>query len=519
MSRRPRRALLALAGGALLFAGHPPLGWGAVGLLALVPLLALARDVAEDDRPVRAGLGWGLLAGAAFFTPLLYWIAIVEPIALPLLVLVQATSVAAFVAGLAAWGSWPLRPAVAVVWWVGLEAARSAAPWGGFPWGVLGYTQHDVGVLLPVARTLGVLGVSAACATVAVCVEEALHRLRRLAGSPPSSSGIAEAAFAAVRAPLIGVLAVFAVAVVLGADPPATTGRTVDLAAVQGNDIADTRSLTRSRILEVGTRMADLTEGLAASPDGLPDVVVWPENALDADVTTGDNPELARLVDRALDALDGTPLIAGMLRTEDGRDYNTQAHLGPDGSVLDVYAKRSLVPFGEFVPLREYLGWVPPLERASNLSAGQEPGVFDVAGIRLGTVICFENNFPELTRSEVREGAEVLVVSTNNASFGFSPASSQHIAFSQVRAVESGRWVVHAGLNGISAVIGPDGRITQRTGLFEQAVLRADVPLVTDDTAFTRLGDLVGPAAMLLGAFGALWVGLSGRVRRPARSR
>lgn len=478
-------------------------------------MIALARDVARGPHAVRSGLGWGLLAGVAFFTPLLYWIAHVEAIALPLLVLTQASSVAVYVAGLALLGrrargaghggvprGWSLA---AVVLWVALEALRSTAPWGGFPWGVLGYTQHDGGLLLPLARTAGVLGVSAACAAVAAAVEAGGHRVL---GLRPWRTTPTRTRVAAVGMPLGAVLAVVATAVLAGGEAPPSTGRAVDVAAVQGNDIVDTRSLTRSRVVEVADRMVTLTKRVAASPEGLPDVVVWPENSLDADVTADARPELRRLVLDALEALDGTPLLAGMLRTEDGREYNTMALLDDQGTavdVVDIYAKRSLVPFGEFVPLREHLGWVRALERAGDFSAGDDPGVFSIHGAEIATVICFENNFPELTRDQVREGAELVIVSTNNASFGDSPASSQHIAFSQLRAVESGRWVVHAGISGASAVISPSGDVRQRTGLFEQAIVRDELPLVSNETAFTRTGDIIGPAAMLLAAGGCLW--------------
>lgn len=509
-----RRAGLAVAGGALLFAGHPPLGFAPAGVVALVPLLMLARDVGRQPRALRAGFGWGLLAGGVFFTPLLYWIAFVEAVALPLLVLTQAATVGAFVAGLAAWGPRPWRPLAAVVWWLALEAVRSAAPWGGFPWGVLGYTQHGGGLLLPLARTFGVLGVSAACAGIAAAVEELGARLADLRTVPGEDGNGLRPALAVARAPLLGLLAVLVVAVLVGAPPPRGDGRSLDVAAVQGNDIIDTASLSRGRVLAVAERMTQLTERIAAAPGPPPDLVVWPENSLDADVTTEGNEALAALVDRALDALDGVPLITGMLRERegDGAWLNTMVQLAPDRRVVDLYAKRSLVPFGEFVPLREYLGGFPPLERAGNFTAGEGPGVFQVGGARLGTVICFENTFPELTRSQVREGADVLVVSTNNASFGRSPASSQHLAFSQLRAVESGRWVLHAGISGISAVIDPHGRVHERTGLFEQVIVRAELPLIEDTTLFIRVGDLLGPLAMALAAAGML--GVAGTHRR-----
>ncbi|MDP8970590.1 MAG: apolipoprotein N-acyltransferase, partial [Actinomycetota bacterium] len=137
----PRRALLAVAGGGLLFAAHPPVDMGWLGVVALVPLVGLARELARDSRhPLLAGAGWGLLAGLTFFGPLLWWIVRFGVVAWVLLGLVQSATIGAFVAGLAVWGGRRGRPLVAVVWWVALEAARSSWPLGGFPWGVLGYS-------------------------------------------------------------------------------------------------------------------------------------------------------------------------------------------------------------------------------------------------------------------------------------------------------------------------------------------------------------------------------------------
>lgn len=508
-ARRGYRATLAVAGGLALYAAHPPLGWGWLGVLALVPLFALARDCARTARPVRAGAGWGFLAGLAFLGPLLYWIAVVEAAALPLLVGFQALALAVFTGGLAAWGDRPWRPLVGVVWWVAVEALRSQWPLGGFPWGVLGYTQADGGVLLDLARVFGVLGVSAACAGIAAAVEYALSSLvGAVRGDTPG-----RAAVAAVGVALLAVLGVVLVARSAPAPPPAGED-TLDLAAVQGNDLEDTRSLAQRRELAIAERMSALTVALAGSGPR-PDVVVWPENALDADPTGGASPDVAAEVDAALDALDGTPLLAGLVRSAPQRDgtLNTMARLTPDGAVARSYAKRSLVPFGEYVPLRELVGWVPALERAGNFVAGDQPVVFDLDGARVGTLICFENTFPGLARSLVEEGAEALVVSTNNASFGRTAASDQHIAFSQVRAVETGRWVVHAGISGKSTVIAPSGAAGPRTGLFEPAVIREDVPLVEGQTPFTRTGDLVGPVALVLGAGGVVGL-LASRLRR-----
>lgn len=507
--RRWYRAALALSGGLALYGAHPPAGWGWLGLVALVPLFALARDCARAAHPVRAGAGWGFLAGVAFLGPLLSWIAVVEAAALPLLVAFQALALAGFVAGLAAWGDRPWRPLAGVVWWVALEAVRSQWPLGGFPWGVLGYTQADGGVLLDVARAFGVLGVSAAAATVAAAVEHVLW----LGGGMVRGRRSPRAVIAPAGVALIAVSAVFATAVGVP-KPPAAGEDSLDLAAVQGNDIEDTRSLGQRREVAVAERMSALTVAHATSAPR-PDAVVWPENSLDVDVTAGANRDVAAPVDRALDALGDTPLLAGLVRPAPDRDgaLNTMARLNPDGSVARSYAKRSLVPFGEYVPFDGLVGWVPALERAGNFVAGDEPVVFDLDGAAVGTLICFENNFPGLARDMVARGAEALIVSTNNASFGRTAASDQHIAFSQLRAVETGRWVVHAGISGKSTVIAPSGAAGERTGLFEQAVVREAIPLIEGRTLFMRTGDLVGPAAMTLAAGGLAWL-LASAVRR-----
>jgi apolipoprotein N-acyltransferase len=107
----------------------------------------------------------------------------------------------------------------------------------------------------------------------------------------------------------------------------------------------------------------------------------------------------------------------------------------------------------------------------------------------IGAVICFESTYPRLTREFVRNGAEIIVVTTNNATFERSPLARQHLAQSQMRAVETGRPVLHAAISGISAVIAPDGRIVQSAGLFIPAILRQTVDAATGKTPYVAYGD------------------------------
>jgi apolipoprotein N-acyltransferase len=483
-----RRLGLALLSGGLLYAGHPPLDWAWAGWVALVPLLLLAHDLGPAR--LRAALGWGLLSGVAFFAPLLQWISRFGFAPWVLLTVVQAAFVALFVATVAAWGPRRGRWGVAAVAWVGLEWLRSWFPLSGFPWGVLGYTQHDGGPLLPLARWLGVLGISLALVLFAAAVAElVIRRAWRLQGS--------------AAGPVVAVVAV----VLLGATLPGHGGDpvgTVDIAGVQANDIELPPFIDRgnvARVENIAALMADATEEMAAGSDELPDVVVWPENALDGDPRS--SPALAERVAQAQAAIGDATLLAGTLL--DGpreRTFrNSIVRYALDGGIAEVYDKRILVPFGEYVPWRWLFGGLPPLQAIpSDGVAGTEPTVFAVGDAVIGPVTCYESIYPELVRDQVREGANVLVVSTNNASFGRSPASRQHLAFSQVRAVETGRWTLHAGISGISGVVDPDGGVHQRTELFERAIVRDELPLLDGLTPYVRVGDLAGPLSGLLTA-------------------
>ena len=504
-----RRALLAAAAGALLYAAHPPLDAGALGAVALAPLFALARDAAGARSPWRSGFGWGLLAGLVFLFPLLSWIGRFGLLAWTLLSLTEALAVATATAVLAAWGGRPWRPAVGVVAWVGAEALRGAVPFGGFPWGVLGYTQHGGGPFLPAARVVGVLGVSALLAGTAAALEAGLAQRPWRAG-PRSLAG--------------PVTALAAVAVVIGAlgrvPPPPATGATIDVAAVQGNDVELPPILDRGnveRVEDIAQRMATVTRRLAGDP---PAAAVWPENALDAD--PHHNPALAAAVAEALAVLDGGTLLAGTLLEGPRPDtfVNAVVQYGPGGELVDRYVKRQLVPFGEYVPLRPLLGGFGPLRAIPRDGvAGDSPGVFTVDGAAVGPVTCFESIFPRLVRDQVQAGAQVLVVTTNNASFGRTPASRQHLAFSQLRAVETGRWTLHAGISGISAIVSPTGSTSQETALFERAIVRADLPLVDAYTPYMRVGELVGDAALVLSAVVVVVIGMTGRPRRGRHGR
>lgn len=518
--------MLAVLAGLALLAGHEPVGWGWAGLVALVPLSLLARDVSGGARPLRAGVGWGLVAGVVFFGPLLWWIHnIGEVVAWPLLSAALAPFVAAWVALLAWWGDRRGRAVLAVAAWVALEMVRTVAPLGGFPWGQLGYTQANGGPFLEAARSVGVLGITGLLAAVAVAVERTAVAVTRAVRTAPAASDTdrlavlpgADHVARAGSVPLAVMVGLLVVGTLARGAPPEPTGETVDVAAIQGFGVQGStgRELGRSRAVADG-HLA-LTRQVAASAQGPPDFAVWPENALDHGVLRqGRNPELRDQLEAALAALDGAPLLAGMIQDRpNNRFVNSMVAFDGDGGVLGRYDKRQYVPFGEYIPFRELIEWLPPLQRVPRDGIeGDGPVVMDLAGAPVGSVICFEVVWPGLVHDQVAAGAQMLVVGTNNSSFGESVASDQHIAFSQLRAVETGRWVVHAALSGRSALVAPDGSVHQRTGLFEQAVVRDEVPLIDERTMAMGVGNAPGWIAVLA-TVGMIGARLATR-RRPA---
>jgi len=151
------------------------------------------------------------------------------------------------------------------------------------------------------------------------------------------------------------------------------------------------------------------------------------------------------------------------------------------------------VPFGEYVPFRSFLQpRIHVLDRIPrDFETGAKPGIFDIDGHKVATIICFESAFGYQVRPLVHAGAQVIVVSTNNRSYERSANSAQHVAIGQMRAAETGRPVVQAAISGISAIIDANGVVHQRTGLFDRTVLEATVTPTTGQTPYVRYGEWV----------------------------
>ena len=212
----------------------------------------------------------------------------------------------------------------------------------------------------------------------------------------------------------------------------------------------------------------------------------------------------------------GAPTLIGAVTDDpDGRQRTTTLLLDGDGTFVDRYDKVHLVPFGEYVPFRDRLSFIDAIDQIPvDRAPGESRHTMRADGLPpFAAPICFENSFPGEPRAMVREGATFVIVPVNNASYGFTAASEQHLQMSRLRAIEAGRWYVNAAVSGISAFVDPSGRVVASAGLFEPAILRHTIRSSQERSWYVRLGDWLPWVSL---SFLAVVFAMPGRRRDPA---
>ncbi|HLB39558.1 MAG TPA: apolipoprotein N-acyltransferase [Actinomycetota bacterium] len=469
---RPSLALgcgISLATGLITSLAFPPFGLWPVAFVGLVPLLLILQ---RRTAPVGALLG--LCFGIGLYGASLYWVLLFGELAWVALIILSATSVAVF-GFLACHVTRPDRVlvdalALAALWTV-LDWIRGVWPLGGLTWTALGISQVSNRSLLPLASVTAVWGVT----FVVVFANAALAGILTRQGSGVRRSALAIAAAAAVTAP----------ALLPGATPQ---GPTQTLAVVQIDVRVPENTSTVAEDLIVARRNVELHRSLAGN-DPKPDLIVWGEGALDP--ASLQDPATVAAVEEVIAAVGVATTIGAVVNDPDGSQHTSVLAFDAAGRLVDRYDKTHLVPFGEYVPWRRRLQWLDVIDQIPvDRVAGEGSHPIEQPPVpAYGTPICFENSFPAITRAFVDQGAEFIVVPVNNASYLFTAAAEQHLQMSQMRAVETGRWVVDAGVAGISAFIDPTGAVVSRTALFEPGILRGQVRASTAQTAYVRFGD------------------------------
>ena len=484
--------MLALLSGVLLVLSFPTLGRPAFAWIALVPVVVATVRASS----IREAWRHGLVTGLVHFTGTVYWIprVMVEYGGIPapvswgvhaLLVAYLALFPALFSAVIwlfhRRFGSVALLLTPAA--WVTSELGRVYL-FTGFPWELLGYSQAQVLWVAQLASVVGVLGVSILVAGVNGALAFLVVDRRR---------SLRWATVAVTAGILVLCLALGARRVRSG--DLLSAGVPLRVAAVQGNIAQDRKwdPAARDEILEkylVYTRRAS-GEGAR--------LIVWPESATPFAFNFDPDAELIRNVARDLQVhiLLGTTHVVW-----DGNEaeyYNTAVLVDPAGETAGMYHKQHLVPFGEYVPLRDTLFFVSPLvENVGGFTAGTEPTTLLMDEHPIGTAVCYEIIYPGLVRGLVTNGSRLLTTVTNDAWYGRTAAPYQHFQQASMRAVEGGRYLVRAANTGISGIIDPYGRVVAESGLFEDDVVVADVRLLEHVTPYARYGDVLAFGCGLL---------------------
>ncbi|MGL5151445.1 MAG: apolipoprotein N-acyltransferase [Clostridium sp.] len=223
------------------------------------------------------------------------------------------------------------------------------------------------------------------------------------------------------------------------------------------------------------------------------DYIVWPETAIPVTLLENEHvlnkyKELARNTN--------STLIVGAYHEESEQSYNSIYAISKDGEVSEPYSKRQLVPFGEFLPFENILSKVMPFLKDINMfgegiTPGERANVLTTPKGKIGGLICFESIFPRLTRDLTKEGAELIVIGTNDSWFKDSRGVYEHLKQSVLRAVESNRYVVRAANTGVSATINNKGVVTEGIEALQQGYLVSDVKLISNNTLYTYVGDII----------------------------
>ena len=524
----PWALLLSLLGGLATYASFPPVD--AWPLAAVGPALLV---LALTGRRLRGAFACGLVFGLAFFVPLLSWL-VNEALYVWFALAVALTLIfAVLVIGQRLLLRLRFWPAAVAGWWVAAEGVRDRWPYP-FPWGRLGMSQS----VAPDVRWVAIGGVpllSFLVALTGAMIAWAVLALLPRGEDPPQTPPDGGAARppvppgppgrgGALRSvspwPAVGAVVTAGVVLAGGLLPVDPTGGapTAQVAAIQG-DVPRARNLPQQlNDSEVTQNHAAATAELAAQVkagrEPAPDLVIWPENSTGLDPYF--YPFIYTLLTGAVTAIDRPILVGEVLQ-------NPERNVGqlwvPGRGPTTIYAKRELVPFGEYIPFRSLISTfssLPSLQPV-NFTPGRSAVVFGVGKIRLGDVICYEVGFDNLVRSEVTAGANLLAVQSNDADFeidGQLGETGQQTAMARIRAIESDRAVVYASTTGESSIIAPDGALIERSGIWQQAILDARVPLVSYRTLADRIGAWPEYVIILLTVLALGWAVLRPRRRR-----
>ncbi|KJJ84086.1 apolipoprotein N-acyltransferase [Candidatus Omnitrophus magneticus] len=478
--------LLSVFSGVLCFLAFPNFGYDFLAWIALVPLFIAIRKVNPEKSFV-----YGYIAGIIFFGGLLYWLPNVTIPGTIFLIIILALFYGLFFYIAGVLNRYSMNLLILPFVWVAIEFLRGYILTG-FPWGFLGYTQYKKLIFIQIADLTGCYGVSFFLVAFNIAFYEYIIRYKHM---------IRHMVFT-----LAVILMVFAYGQYKLDEKHYEVG-TPSVTIVQGN-IPQVNKWNIKYAEEIVKKYTNLTREIMK--DNSASLIVWPETAYPYLV---DDFESAVEV-KTLAQEYGTPILTGMVYRDNNFYYNSAAFFDERGVFAEKYYKTHLVPFGEYIPLTEYLSF---LRRYIDKPIGEYARGDEYTLIRLksrvssrgennsimrwmnvyefGVMICFEDIFPYIAREFTREGADFLINITNDAWFGKTSAQEQHLIASVFRAVENRRPVIRAANTGVSCFIDFKGNIVERLNAkgedtFVEGTLNRVINIIDKKSFYTVYGDM-----------------------------
>ncbi len=436
---------LSLTSGLLAFASFAPIGfwWCAPVSLALLIYL-LSKET------LRYRLVVVMLFGIAFFGPLLAWsntyVGDVPWLILTVLQVVLLMPLAFFAMS---------RPSYVLLFpslWIAVEFLRGHFPFNGFGWGRIAFGQAD-SPFAHLARIGGAPILGFVVAMLGVVLFFTIQRNFTVAGV------------------LISLIIAFTVAV--NATSPDLPKRNFTFVAVQGG-VPSLGLDFNSRATAVFENHLRTTVNYITSHRKEPKIILWPENSIDVDPFK--DPIVRDQLQSVIDEFN-IPFIVGAVLKHGTNFQNASILWQPEIGPTSIYIKRHLTPFGEYIPLRTIAEVVSPYAKdVVDFVPGDRIVIHRVGQAKFAPIICFEL-LDDASGRAMAKKSNVFVVQTNSATFGLSPESDQQLGITRIRAIEHQRYSISVATSGISALVDPRGRVTDKTAQNASAVIDSEVGL------------------------------------------
>jgi len=487
--------ILSIISGLMLVLAFPPFDLFPVAWIALVPLL-----IAIWDKSARVSFLIGMLTGLVYFLGTIYWVfhsmyfygyiaAPLSALILLLLCLYLSLYTGLFSVLFNYISGRSRLPALVIVpfLWVTLDVIRTKLPILGFPWSSLGYSQYKFLPLIQIADLTGIYGISFLVAAVNSSIFDVVfYWPKKMREEPLLPRWPLTLSIIILLVTITGIL-------FYGYEKlsESSRSRSIKVSVVQGNIPQDKKwdAKFQKEVIDTYKRLSLSVSGRS------PDLIVWPETAVP--FIFGYDQTLTQDIISFQKQLGSYLLFGSMLAKDDDQLSNSAVLLSPDGTIVSTYDKIHLVPYGEYVPLRNLFPFIEKITVGiGDFLPGEEPVVMQTPFARIGTLICYEIIFPGLARKFVDRDANVLATITNDAWFGRTSAPYQHFYMAVFRAVENRVPVVRAANTGISGFIDSRGRIIRKSDIFVEAALTENIAIGNKKSFYTKHGDLFAYACI-----------------------